>query len=129
VNARAYLLLDIVPGKSEEAARLLRNGAGVTVVDLIEGPPDIIAMIEASERQALAQLTIRAIASVVAMTEDVQLFPVQGGAHRRWRKAQGPIAADYQTVGEGRAENKKPLRVTTNHVPNIMNVEMERLQT
>ncbi len=75
MSARAYLLLNIVQGKSEEAARILRDEVGVVAVDMLEGPPDIIVLIEASGRSTLARLTVRAIASVEALTQDIQLLP------------------------------------------------------
>ena len=77
MSARAYLLLKIVQGKAEEAARLLRDEVGVVAVDVLEGPPDIIVLMEASGRSTLARLTVRVIASVEALTEDIQLLPAQ----------------------------------------------------
>jgi len=77
VSARTYLLLNILEGKSKEAARLLRDGVGVIAVDMLEGPPDIIVLIKASRRSTLARLTVRAIASVEALTQDIQLLPAQ----------------------------------------------------
>ena len=77
MSARAYLLLKIVQGKAEEAARLLQDEVGVVAVDVLEGPPDIIVLMEASGRSTLARLTVRVIASVEALTEDIQLLPAQ----------------------------------------------------
>jgi len=77
VSARAYLLLKIVQGKAEEAARLLRDAVGVVAVDVLEGPPDIIVLMEASGRSTLARLAVRVIASVEALTEDIQLLPAR----------------------------------------------------
>jgi hypothetical protein len=87
VSARAYLLLNIVQGKSGEAARLLRDEVGVIAVDMLEGPPDIIVLITASGRSTLARLTVRAIASVEALTQDIQLLPVQDAPKEEKRLA------------------------------------------
>jgi len=91
VSARAYLLLNIVQGKAEEAARLLRDEVGVVAVDMLEGPPDIIALMEASGRSTLARLAVRVIASVEALTEDIQLLPAR--MHRKKKRDSHSVAA------------------------------------
>ena len=87
MSARTYLLLNILEGKSKEAARLLRDGVGVIAVDMLEGPPDIIVLIKASRRSTLARLTVRIIASVEALTQDIQLLPVQDAPKEEKRLA------------------------------------------
>lgn len=52
MSARAYVLLDIVKGKAEEALRTLRCRPGVVTVDALEGSPDVIVLLEAKERLA-----------------------------------------------------------------------------
>ena len=71
---RAYMLPDIADGKPGQVVRVLRDKPGVVMADLLEGPPDVIVVVEASERQKLAEFTIQALASVEAMTEDIQLL-------------------------------------------------------
>ena len=58
MNARVYILLDIVHGKSEYVIQALRGKPGVVMVDPLEGPPDVILVVEAPKRQKLAELTI-----------------------------------------------------------------------
>ena len=77
MGARAYALLDIADGKSEQVAQALRGRPGVVTADPLEGPPDVIVMFEASERLMLANLTIQALTAVEAMTKGVCLLPVQ----------------------------------------------------
>jgi hypothetical protein len=77
MKARVYLLLQVVNGQYEPVSRSLRHKPGVTIVDIVEGPADVIAIIEASNRQQLAELTIQALASVETMTEDLQLLPIR----------------------------------------------------
>ena len=79
VNAKAYVLLNIVDGKASQVAQTLRGKDGVKVVDVLEGQPNLILMIQAHNRQRLADLTNRALASVDIMTESVQLLPAQNG--------------------------------------------------
>ena len=74
---RAYILLDIMDGKVEQATEALRASPGVVMADALEGSPDIIVMMEAPERQQLAKLTIQALTSVETMTEHVCLLPAR----------------------------------------------------
>ena len=46
------------------------------VADLLEGPPDVVMLIRATERQELAKLAIDALLSVESLTEDVKCLPV-----------------------------------------------------
>jgi hypothetical protein len=52
---------------------------GVVVADPLEGPPDVMMVVEASDRQKLAELSIQAFASVEAMVEGMQLLPTREG--------------------------------------------------
>jgi hypothetical protein len=49
-SKRAYILLDVSYGKLESVTRALRSLAGVVLIDILEGPPDIIMALEATER-------------------------------------------------------------------------------
>ena len=73
--SRVYVLLNVTGGKPDEVAQTLRRKPGVVAVDVLEGPPDIVMVVEASTRQRLAELTIQALASVEATTQAVQLLP------------------------------------------------------
>jgi hypothetical protein len=77
MSDRAYILLDIADGKAEQVTKVLRESRGVVMADALEGPPDVIIVMEASERQQLAELTIRVLASVETMTERVCLLPTR----------------------------------------------------
>jgi len=77
MDDRVYILLDVVDGKAEQATEVLREKPGVVMVDALEGPPDVIIVVEAVERQQLAKLTIQALASVETMTEHVCLLPAR----------------------------------------------------
>jgi hypothetical protein len=77
MSARAYVLLDIIKGKSSQAVKYLRGKPGVLMADLLDGPPDVILVVEAPERQELADLTNQALASVEKVTEDIRLLPAQ----------------------------------------------------
>ena len=78
-GTRAYVLIDVVDGKCEQMTQALRGRPGVITVDLLEGPPQVIMVVEAPERQRLARLTVQAISEVEMMTEDIQLLPAHDG--------------------------------------------------
>ena len=89
MSSRVYILLDTVEGKASNVAHILRGRAGVRLVDVLEGSPDIIMMIQAQSRQQLADLTSQALATVESMTEQVGLLPTQNGQGVAGRKIKG----------------------------------------
>lgn len=79
-RARVYVLLRTVQDCAGDAVLVLRQNVGVVAVDRIEGPPDIIAVMEAAGRPKLAKAVVKALASVELMTDSVDLLPVQDGS-------------------------------------------------
>ncbi len=77
MSSRLYLLLETVNGHSEEVAQVIRLNPGVVTVDLVEGKPDVIAVMEAGDRQALAQLLMQVISCVENTTEDARILPTR----------------------------------------------------
>lgn len=76
MNDKVYILLDIVDGNTERVVQVMRETPGVVRVEELEGPPDVILVMEASERQQLAKVTIQALALVGTMAERIQLLPI-----------------------------------------------------
>ena len=83
MSAKAYVLLNVVHEKQEQVVRALRGKPGVLMVDVVEGPPDVVVVVGARGRQKLAKLTIQALALVEAITEEVQLLPTRGRLNAR----------------------------------------------
>ena len=79
MSARVYVLLDIKEGNSKQVAKVLQDKPGIVIADLLEGPPDVIMVVEASDRQKLAELTVQALAVVENMTENFRLLPAVPG--------------------------------------------------
>ena len=79
MNAKAYILLDIINGKSQEVAECLSGRPGVVGLELLEGSPGMLVKCEANNRQALARLTVDALAAVEHAIENVSLLPVKVG--------------------------------------------------
>ena len=77
MSERVYLLIDATEGKAGQVAQVLRGHPRVNLVDLLEGPPDVIVMLQARSRLELAELTNQALVSVESMTEDLKVLPVQ----------------------------------------------------
>jgi len=79
MDNRVYVLLDIMDGKAKQVPQVLRKSPGVVMADAVEGPPDVIMVVEASDRQKLAGLTVQALAAVESMTENFLLLPAEPG--------------------------------------------------
>ena len=82
MNHKVYILLDVIGGSAEEVTRVLCKRLGVVLADALEGPPDVVVLIEAPEREQLAKWTIEALSSVEMLTEQVCLLPTRDGSNR-----------------------------------------------
>jgi hypothetical protein len=71
--ARAFVLLAGDEKDLEKIAGILRGRNGVKMVDFLEKPYGIIAVMEAEERAQLADLTIGALAAVDPLTTRMEL--------------------------------------------------------
>jgi hypothetical protein len=74
---RAYVIVNVQQGTTEQVAITLSNRDGVIMVDILEDKPDIIMVVQAKNRQKLAELTIQAVTSVERFTEGLQLMPAR----------------------------------------------------
>ncbi len=74
MNARVYLLLDIVNGDCAPVIERLSGRPGVTSVDWLEGNPNIIVSLEAPDRYMLAKLMMPLLESIENVTEDLRLL-------------------------------------------------------
>jgi hypothetical protein len=77
MSVRAYMLLDIVDRSCEYAVKMLRSRAEVILTDRLEGYPNVIAVVEASDRQSLAEATIPVLGCIDGVTEDLLLLVTQ----------------------------------------------------
>ena len=74
---KVYVLLDIADGKAERVAQVLRESPGVVSADTVEGPPDVVIVMEAPTREQLAKWTVEALTLVEMMTEHAMLLPAR----------------------------------------------------
>ena len=123
METRVYILLDVAENMADQVISTVRGGKGVTTADALDGPPDVILVLEARNRQRLAELTNRVLASVEAMTESITVLPSRDccdistvkkervriksrswhEAHRKSKEKEGNIADGSQTDEQVRA--------------------------
>ncbi len=83
MNDKVYVLLDIMDGKAEQVVQALQGSLGVVMADAVEGPPDVVIVMEAANREQLAKLTNHALLLVEPMTEYICLLPARKRLNRR----------------------------------------------
>ena len=79
MSVRAYMLLDIVDRSCEYAVQVLRSKAQVTLADRLEGYPNIIAAVEATDRQSLAAAVMPVLDCLDGITEGLRVLVTQDG--------------------------------------------------
>ena len=62
--AKAYLKIDVDPGKENDVRTALRAIAGVKSVDLTSGEQDLIALIEAGNPEELLNLVVSQLRTI-----------------------------------------------------------------
>jgi hypothetical protein len=77
MSARVYMLLDVVDRSCEYAVQMLRSRTEVILADRLEGYPNVIAVVEASDRQSLAEAIIPVLGCIDGITEDLRLLVTQ----------------------------------------------------
>jgi hypothetical protein len=75
-KARAYVLLHTVQGCSGDVVSSLLQNSNVISVDRVEGPTDVVAIMEAPTRPQLATAVVAALSKVDVMIDSVDLLPV-----------------------------------------------------
>jgi hypothetical protein len=68
------MLLDIVDRSCEYAVQTLRSRSEVTFADRLQGYPNIIVMVEAADRQSLAEAIIPVLGCIDGITENLHLL-------------------------------------------------------
>ena len=71
------MLLDIVDRDCEYAVKMLRSRAEVILADRLEGYPNVIAIVEAADRQSLAEAIMPVLGCIDGITEDLRLLVTQ----------------------------------------------------
>jgi hypothetical protein len=74
MSVRAYMLLDIVDRSCEYAVERLRSKGQVMLADRLEGYPNIIVMVEATDRQGLCEAIMPVLGCIDGITENLHLL-------------------------------------------------------
>ena len=71
VSDRAYVLINVLPGRNSEIVRALSEIKQIKTIDPCWGKPDIIVVVEVSDQDALTQLVLSRIHEIdgVSQTE------------------------------------------------------------
>lgn len=76
---RVYVIPEGREGKPARVVSILRGKNDVVMADILEATGNVMMVEEASERYRLAELTVQALISIEAMTDEIQLLPVNIG--------------------------------------------------
>ncbi len=77
MSAKVYMLLDVVHADSVQLAQFLQAKPGVAEIDVLEGPPSIIMVVEAPEMLKAGEYLVDILDSVDGMTENLHVLPVR----------------------------------------------------
>jgi hypothetical protein len=66
---RAYVLIHVLPGQTSSVVRALREIKQIKTVDPCWGKPDIIAVVEVADQDALTQLVLSRIHAIEGVTQ------------------------------------------------------------
>ena len=78
MNTRAYVLIETAVGETDNVSGALDALPGVQTVDTVTGPYDIIAMVSASDLNAVGQIVTREIHTVPGIVRTVTCMVVGG---------------------------------------------------
>jgi len=76
VTTRAYILVETAVGKTREVARTLRQVKQMTAVDIVTGPYDIIAVLEADDLNKIGEVVTSQIHIIPGVSRTVTCLAV-----------------------------------------------------
>lgn len=69
MSDRAYVLIDVLPGQTAAVVKALGEIREMTTIDPCWGKPDIIAIVEITDQDALTQLVLSRIHSIEGVVQ------------------------------------------------------------
>jgi DNA-binding Lrp family transcriptional regulator len=75
---KAYILIETDVGKSREVASNLREVRGVTTVDAVTGPYDLITVVEAPDLNAVGDMVTSRIHTISGIARTVTCLSIGG---------------------------------------------------
>lgn len=79
-QAKVYLLPEAVKGNRDNLAATIKGMTGVSAINILDFQPDLLAVIEAPERQEVAKHLMRLLDMIDGAVEDIRVLPVQKSA-------------------------------------------------
>lgn len=76
--AKAFLLIETAMGKNKEVAAALEQLKGIKSADIVNGPYDIIAVIEGESLSDIGSLVTGKIHSIAGISRTVTCLAIQG---------------------------------------------------
>lgn len=76
---RAYVLIETAVGKTKDVVNTLKGAKGITSVDAVTGPYDIITMLEAETLNAIGDLVTRKVHAASGVTRTTTCMVVELG--------------------------------------------------
>lgn len=79
VSDRAYILINVLPGRTTDVVRALSGIKQIKTIDPCWGKPDIIVVVEVSDQDALTQLVLSRIHEIegVSQTDTHLVYPLK----------------------------------------------------
>jgi hypothetical protein len=74
MSKKSYVLVDIIPGKSQQIMEMLQQMPRVTVAEPLAGASDLLVTIEAPEWDKLAESLVEVISTVDGVADSLRLF-------------------------------------------------------
>lgn len=76
MSARGYILISTSVGSTARVLRQLRGIQNITTVDVITGPHDIIAVVEAPDSDSILRLVMEQVRSIRGIEDTVTCLAV-----------------------------------------------------
>ncbi|MFH1088194.1 MAG: Lrp/AsnC ligand binding domain-containing protein [Chloroflexota bacterium] len=75
-SSRAFVLVEVEIGKIKEVLGVLRKADELKTIDAVTGPYDLIAVIEASDLNAITTLVTNTIGVIPGVTRTITCFAI-----------------------------------------------------
>ncbi|OGW50948.1 MAG: AsnC family transcriptional regulator [Nitrospirae bacterium RBG_19FT_COMBO_58_9] len=69
MSDRAYILINVLPGRTSEVVRALSKIKQIKTIDPCWGKPDIIVVVEVSDQDALTHLVLKRIHEIDGVSQ------------------------------------------------------------
>ena len=77
--AKAFVLIETMVGRSREVAADLKQLAGIKSVDMVTGPYDVIAVVEAKTLSDIGDVVTEKIHPIAGISRTVTCLAIEGG--------------------------------------------------